>query len=83
MDEKKRIEAVQAVNGLLMNVAIRALMRSHPDPVALRAAWDQSIAELGVAMLAGYAGSMANTSVLAEEFRQQKEAMEAYLPPAG
>jgi hypothetical protein len=80
MEEEERKQAASAANALLLNAAIRAIMRSHPDPAGLRAAWDQSVAEIGRAMLAGYADSIENTSAIAEEFRRQKAAMEQDLP---
>jgi hypothetical protein len=82
MGEEQARATTAAANNLLLNVAIRSLMRSHPDQAALRAAWDQAISEMGGAMLAGYAGSTANTSAIAEEFQRQKTAMEKHLPPA-
>lgn len=81
MGEQQARVTHDAAGDLLMKAAIEALMRSHPDPAALRQAWNQAIAKW-YALVGSRIGSAPDTAPpWLDEMRREQARWDSYIPP--
>ncbi|WOB24773.1 MULTISPECIES: hypothetical protein [Xanthomonas] len=68
--------AHRKVRELMQVCALQALMASHPDPHALRAAWAVEMAHLWPGAMKAFQGA----NPMADYLRQQQETWESLIP---
>lgn len=76
MEKTEKDLQIATAEAVLMRAAIRSLLATHPDPAALREAWNHfvSVAWQDVSIYLSSAPGMSET------MQQMQASMEAYLP---
>jgi len=79
MNENTQLRIESAIINNLSLCAVRAIMRTHPNPEALREAWNQEVAVMWAGASQTFSGVVPTAEQMVEFQRMFETAMERHL----